>query len=503
MNQEIENSDGSKDPSINFKTGVIWNADNIDVMRGMNSESVDLIYLDPPFNSGRNYYGTRNAKDQKFLDNWSEEQLKEWNLWEGIQNDVDLLRDQKWWTMIELVKEKHSKSMYYYLSFIAVRLLQMKRILKSTGSLYLHCDDTSNSYLKILLDCIFGPKFGPGVGNHGVQITWKRTSSSNRARRRYGRIADTIYVYRKSEKYTHNPQLIDAEQDFNDGSIEYNDHDGRGSYEQYSLAASDIGYKYDYKGYSTPVQGWRFPLEKMRELDKDGRISFPETKKGKIQLKRYLPESRGAPNSCVWIDIKMVNSQAKERTGWETQKPKALLNRIINTSSNPGDIVFDPFCGCGTTLFAALERPDNENRHVIGCEIDSEVCHVINRRVSELNDRKTQDLFQNVEIEVLDCLNDRSLLPVRTDQTDIDEQVPKLGRIDVRKIYGTVLYGEQKGYCPCCGRHIKFDFMDVIHRIPIDRGGTNDRENLQLFCRKCSSTSKGRRTIEERQGEIL
>lgn len=506
MNQDLKIPNGSRNPLINFKTGTIWNADNLDVMRGMNSNTVDLIYLDPPFNSARNYNGTGRAKNQKFLDNWNEEQLKEWNIWEGVQNDTDLLRDQKWWPMMELVKEKHSKSMYFYLSFMAVRLLQMKRILKSTGSLYLHCDDSSNSYLRMILDYIFGYNFGPGASGNGAEITWRRTTSSNMAKRRYGRIADTLYVFRNSETFTHNPQFTNLDQEYVKDKYRYDDKDGKGSYRKDNLTAPSKGYKYDYKGFSSPTKGWRCPIEKMRELDLDGRLSFPENKNGRIQQKRYLSESKGVPVNCIWTDIKVVNSQAKERTGWETQKPKALLNRIIDTSTDPGDIVFDPFCGCSTTLIAALERPDNEKRHVVGCDIDTEVCQVMELRVSELRDQKTQDLFRNVEINVLDCLNDKSLLPIRTDKSEIDEPATDPVRIDVRKIYGTTLYGEQKGYCLGCRRHVEFDFMDVDHKQPIKRGGTNDKDNLQMLCRRCN-TSKGGRTMEEwladRQRNIL
>ena len=487
MNYGLKTPSGSGSPALNFETGVIWNADNLDVMRGMNSSTVDLIYLDPPFNSGRNYIGTGRAKNQKFLDNWSEEQLKEWNFWEGMQNATDLLRDQDWWPMMELVKEKRSKAMYYYLSFMAVRLLQMKRILKSTGSLYLHCDDNSNSYLRILLDHIFGYNFGPGTYGHGAEIRWRRTTSANMARRRYGRVADTIYVFRKSENYTHNTLFTDHDQEYIKAKYRYDDNDGRGRYARADLTAPGTGYKYDYKGFPSPVKGWRCPEATMRDLDKDGRLSLPENENGTIQQKRYLSESKGEPVSSIWTDIKVVNSQAKERTGWETQKPKALLNRIIDTSSNPGDVVFDPFCGGSTTLIAALDRPDNEKRQVIGCDIDSEVCQILDIRVSELKDRKTQDLFRNVEIKVLDCLNDRSLIPVRTDKTDVDDPLTDPVRIDLRKIYGTTLYGEQKGYCPGCKRHVEFDSMDVDHKTPLKRGGTNDFKNLQMLCRNCNS----------------
>ena len=489
MNDGLEILDGSVNPPLNFETGTIWNADNLDVMRGMNSSTVDLIYLDPPFNSARNYSGTGRAKNQKFLDNWNEEQLKEWNVWAGVQDAIDLLRGQDWWPMMELVKEKHSKTMYYYLSFMAVRLLQMKRILKSTGSLYLHCDDSSNSYLRTLLDCIFGYDFGPGTCGHGAEIRWRRTTSSNMARRRYGRVADTIFVFRKSENYTHNTLFTGHDVEYIKANYRYDDNDGRGLYRRDDLTAPSCGYKYDYKGFSSPLQGWRCSEETMRELDKDGRLSLPEREKGRIQQKRYLSESKGVPVSSIWTDIKVVNSQSKERTGWETQKPKALLDRIIDTSSNPGDVVFDPFCGCSTTLIAALDRPDNEKRRVIGCDIDSEVCQVLDLRVSELNDSKTQDLFRNIEIKVLDCIHDRSLIPVRTDNTDATDPPTDPGRIDVKKIYGTKLYGEQRGYCPGCKRHIEFDLMDVDHKIPLNRGGTNDFENLQMLCRNCNSKS--------------
>ena len=153
--------------NLNFEPGTIWNADNLDVMRGMNSETVDLFYLDPPFNSARNYQGQSN----KFLDDWSEKQLSEWEMLDGIRNSQELLKQESWWSSLEVIKEHHSDAMYYYISFMAVRLIKMRRILKPTGSLYLHCDDSSNSYLRMILDIIFGHKNGAGSEGTGAEIT--------------------------------------------------------------------------------------------------------------------------------------------------------------------------------------------------------------------------------------------------------------------------------------------------------------------------------------------
>ena len=485
--------------NLNFETGTIWNADNLDVMRGMNSETVDLIYLDPPFNSARNYQGRGKASKQKFIDNWSEKQLAEWDMLKGIRDNVDLVRTQDWWPMMELVKDKHSKEMYYYLSFMAVRLLQMRRILKQTGTIYLHCDDSSNSYLRMIMDYVFNRKNGPGTEGRGAEITWKRSEGKNNVRTRFGRVTDTIYMYHNNDKCVFNTQYTKLSVD-TQSTYKYNDNDGRGNYSRKGNLAppSGIGYKYSFLGYNPPKNGWRITKKTMEKLYSENRLYLPEDKSKRIMKKVYFAENKGKPVTNLWTDIKNLWSQDKETTGWDTQKLLSLLTRIIKVSSNPGDIVFDPFCGCATTLLAAA----NNGRRFIGCEIDKEVVDITLMRWGDQRDL----LYENKEKRFIEAIRTTTVCPQRTEKSSCNEPPTQLTRSDVRRLYGREIYGIQEGYCPGCKEHEKFKNMDVDHKIPRKKGGTNDRENLQLLCRKCN-TSKGGRTMEEweadRQGNIL
>lgn len=398
---------GGRHRLVNFDTGTIWNADNLKVMRGMNSQTVDLIYLDPPFNSAKNYQGKGKARKQEFMDNWKIENLRGWNMLEGVQADSDLLKEETWWPLMDLVREKHSDEMYYYLCFMAVRIIQMRRILRETGTIYLHCDDSSNSYLRTIMDIVFGKDKGPGAGGRGAEITWQRTSARNNATRNFGRISDTLYVYRKSNKFTHNPQFTSYDEEYIRKNYRHNDNDGRGLYRIDNLTAPGSVNFYEYKGYKPRTRGWSVNIETMIEYDKQDLLYFPKKPNGVIAKKNYLKDGKGTPVGNVWKDINPIASQAKERTGWDTQKPLALLTRILLASSNKGDIVFDPFCGCATTLIAAA----NNNRKFVGCDIDSEVVNVALMRWEQQYDI----LYDSTDKDVRESINVSKTLPNRTD----------------------------------------------------------------------------------------
>lgn len=235
---------------------------------------------------------------------------------------------------------------------MAARLVELHRVLKPTGSLYLHCDPTSSHYLKVVLDTIFDPR------NFRNEIVWKRTSSHNDAKR-WSPVDDIILYYGKSNRVTWNPQYGPYSEEYLTDKYRFKDSDGR----RYRL--SDLrspnprpNLTYDYKGYKPHPNGWAVSRERMEQLDAEGRLQFPKKPEGRIQLKRYLDELPGMPMGTIWSDISPINSMAGERLGYPTQKPLPLLERIINASSNPGDVVLDPFCGCGTAIAAAqkLER---------------------------------------------------------------------------------------------------------------------------------------------------
>lgn len=235
-----------------------------------------------------------------------------------------------------------------YLVNMAPRLVELHRVLKRTGSLYLHCDQTMSHYLKVLLDAIFGAQF------FRSEITWLRTTTHNDAKR-WSPNADIILYYGKSAAVTWNPVYVPHSEAYLASKYRNDDGDGRGPYRLDNITSPNPrpNLTYEWKGHQPPPNGWRYSREKMAELDADGRIWYPDSKDKRPQLRRYLAEQEGTVVGNVWTDIPPINSQAAERLGYPTQKPLALLERIVAASSNPGDVVLDPFCGCGTAVDAA------------------------------------------------------------------------------------------------------------------------------------------------------
>ena len=243
--------------------------------------------------------------------------------------------------------------MMAYLVMMAARLVEMHRVLKPTGSLYLHCDPTASHYLKVVLDCVFGTE------NYRSEVTWQRTNVHSDSKT-WSAVADVILFYSRSAKFTWHAQYLPHSDDHIASKYGHKDADGR------AFTLSDMtspnprpNMMYEWKGHAYPQNGWRYSKETMANLDADRRIWYPDDKSKRPRLKRYLDEMPGRLLSNIWTDIFPINSQAAERLGYPTQKPVALLERIISGSSNPGDVVLDPFCGCGTTVIAAqkMGRP--------------------------------------------------------------------------------------------------------------------------------------------------
>jgi DNA modification methylase len=253
-----------------------------------------------------------------------------------------------------------------YLIYMVQRLLHMKSILRPTGSIFLHCDPTASHYIKVMMDGIFGHK------NFRNEIIWKRrygSSSSVHKSHKFGAVTDTILFYAMSDKSVFNPQYS-----FNDPkyleyverTFKHVDEQGR-RYRIADLAnpAPRPNLMYEYKGYKPPANGWAISREKMEQWDKEGRLHFPKSPDGRIQRRRFHEELKGKPVQSLWDDIDMISSQSDERLGYPTQKPVGLLDRIIQTASHKGQVVFDPFCGCGTTIYSAQKN----ERQWIGCDI--------------------------------------------------------------------------------------------------------------------------------------
>ncbi len=339
----------------------LYYGDNLKVLRdSISASSVDLIYLDPPFNSNASYNvlfrgpsGSDSAAQiEAFDDTWhwtdsAEEAFGE-VLRSGNGGAAEMLR-----AMRSFLGEN---DMMAYLAMMSVRLLELHRVLKPTGSLSLHCDPTASHYLKLLLDAIFG------ASSFGNEIIWKRKAGrgeTNNKDVRFGVSHDVILMYRKTSSAQFFRQYRANNEHYIRTKFTHDDGDGR-KYRLDNLTSPSPrpNLTYEYKGYQPPANGWAVSLERMKEMEAEGRVYFPKDITKRLQRKRYLDELEGETVDTLWDDISPINSQAQERLGYPTQKPVALLERILNASSKPGDVVLDPFCGCGTTVHAAqkMER---------------------------------------------------------------------------------------------------------------------------------------------------
>ncbi len=457
-------------PAPNFTNRTVWVGDNLHVMRGINSECIDLIYLDPPFNSNQDYAAPIGsiAAGAAFKDTWTLSDI-------DVHEHGELAdRNPAAYSVIEAARNASGKSMMSYLIMMAVRLIEMERILKPTGSIYLHCDPTASHYLKLILDTIFGGH------NYRNEIVWKRTSSHNDAKR-FGKIHDVILYYAKNAKeVAFSPVYVDYSADYLREKFKQ-DEDGRW-YKLENLTApyrGGPGGRFEFHGkVPGPTRMWSKNEETMERLWHEGRIKTGRDGKPRLDgLIEYLDEKKGMPVQDWWDDILRVGNTSKERLGYPTQKPIALLDRIIEASSNEGDIVFDPFCGCATTLVAA----DRLERQWAGIDLSPLAVKLVNERISE--DRGALWGGANV-VETL---------PKRTD----------LGELPNYRTHRHRLYGEQEGVCLGCETHFPFKVMEVDHILPKSRGGTDHFENLQLLCTHCNK-SKGSKTMAEwRAGQAL
>ena len=444
----------------NFADKTIWTGDNLDILRGMNSECVDLIYLDPPFNSNQDYAAPVGsaAAGAAFKDTWTLSDLDV--AWMGLIAD-------KQPALAHVIKTSgltHGKGMQSYLTMMAVRLMEMHRVLKPTGSIYLHCDPTASHYLKLLMDSI------NGASNFMAEITWKRTSTHSDSRT-FGNVADIILFY--GDQINTNDVRVPYDPEYVARFYRYDDDDGRGLYRLDNMTSPNPrpNLTYEWRGHQPPVKGWRYSQETMSKLHDEGRIWYPDKPKQRPQLKRYLNEMPGKLADNVWTDIPPINSQAKERIGYPTQKPLALLERIIKASSNEGDIVLDPFCGCATACVAA----DKLGRKWVGIDISPKAVELVNMRLQQ----------------AMGSLFHHGYVTARTDiprRTDIEAPIPY-------RQNKHVLFGQQEGLCNGCRTEFPFRIFEVDHIIPQSRGGTDHLENLQLLCPSCNRI-KGNRPHE-------
>lgn len=370
-------------------TNKLFYGDNLEILREyIPDESVDLVYLDPPFNSNRNYSvlfkdesgEESEAQIEAFEDTWHWSETAEETFRDLVTNAPDEVAKA-----ISALRELvGTNQVMAYLVMMAARLVELHRVLKPTGSLYLHCDPTASHYLKVVMDAIFDPR------NFRNEIVWQRTAAKGDARRKFGWIHDALLVYGKTRDTWFQPVKREPDSAYRE-RFKFVDNDGRGPYQSAPLDSPNPrpNLTYNYKGYEPPAKGWRVSREVMERLDKEGRLILPPKKGGRIRRKVYLADE-GAPNAGdVWTDIPPLQSAAAERLGYPTQKPEALLERVISASSNIEDVVLDPFCGCGTAVAAAQKL----GRKWIGID----VTHLS----VALQKYRLEAMFPDIEIEVI------------------------------------------------------------------------------------------------------
>ena len=350
----------------------LYYGDNLEILRNREyfpDECVDLIYLDPPFNSNRNYnvlFKSESGADSEaqitaFEDTWHWGETAE-----ATYDELVVDAPHKVSTAIAALMDLIERNqMMAYLVMMTARLVELHRVLKPTGSLYLHCDPTASHYLKVILDAIFG------VENYRQEIVWRRAAGrakgSQFAARTFGTDTDSICFYSKRHKYTFKALYIPLTEDEIDEKFPHTDERGRYNTDVPIFRQPSMGPRpnlcYEYNGVRNPhPSGWRVSKEKLAEMNNRGEIIW---RTGKRPLRKsYLKDYRGKPLGSLWADIPNVTG-GKERLGYPTQKPEALLERIIRASSNEGDVVLDPFCGCGTAIAAAHKL----GRNWIGIDI--------------------------------------------------------------------------------------------------------------------------------------
>ena len=363
----------------------LFYGDNLDVLRNhIEDASVDLVYLDPPFNSNANYNVLFKSPDGKqsqsqieaFEDTWhwtdTAEAAFDDVMRSGHSDAAEMLR-----AMRAMLKEN---DMMAYLAMMAVRLIELHRVLKPTGSLYLHCDPTASHYLKMLLDAVFGVK------NYRNEIVWKRTSSHNDSGR-FGKIHDVIFYFAKSNSFKFNPQRTALDPEYVKKVYSRTDENGRRYRLDNIMAPNGRGPIYEWGGIT---KAWRYTKENMERLHREGRIKlYPDGRAMINAYVRYLDENEGQLIQDWWSDVGVIAAPSKERLGYPTQKPVALLERILKASSNEGDVVLDPFCGCGTTIHAA----EKLNRSWIGIDVTHLAIGLIRDRLRDAFPQADFDVY--------------------------------------------------------------------------------------------------------------
>ena len=484
----------------NFNNRTLYHMDNLDVLRGMNSESIHLIATDPPFNKGRDFHATPDslAAGARFQDRWKWDNDVHPDWVDKIQDDWPAV-----WSVIEASRVSWGDDMAAFLCFMGVRLMEMRRVLRPDGSIYLHCDPTASHYLKALMDAILGRR------NFRTEITWQRTETHNTGNY-YGNIADIILFYTKSDKSTWNRQFHqydDGNQRYSEEFLKrfrYIDDNGR-RYRVDNLTAprpdSNSG-KFTWRGTTPgPTRGWGYRFEQLEQWWAEGRIHTKRDGTPRLDgLKIYLDESKGKPLQNIWNDVKRIPNTSHERTGYPTQKPLALYERIIQASSNEGDWVLDPFAGCATTPIAA----ERLGRRWVGIDIWDKAHPTVLERLEKEGLAVPQSDAEQPNLLTFGDVYYSSAPPVRSD--DEGESIPYLRlRAAVQEPPGPKmsraemferLIEEWGLVCRGCNR--LFDdplYLQLDHNTPRSDGGLNHISNRMLLCGPCNRIKSNTLTL--------
>ena len=462
----------------------LYQLDNLDVLRGINSNTIDLIATDPPFNKGRDFHATPESLSAgaSFQDrwNWDDDIHGPW---------IDLIKDSHpdVWNVIESANTSYGQDMGAFLCFLGVRILEMHRVLKDTGSIYLQCDPTASHYIKTLLDAIFGKK------NFRNEIVWKRKHEKhNLAKNRLPVIHDSIFWYVKSDRTTYNIQY----EPYSDAYVEsnYKHIDERGRYSTFPCTNDAGGNKeYEFRGIR---RAWRFSPETMQRLWDDGMLTQAKPT-SPFRYKKYLDTDAGIKVDDLWLNF--PSPRGASSTGYPTQKPLELYERIIRASSNPGDLVLDPFAGCATTCVAA----ERLGRSWIGIDIWGKTHEVTLERLKREcwlatdADARPDLLVSAGTVEL------HEEPPVRTDSGVA--AAPRLktlhGKAKLKKMPRSEVMAallERNGGPICDGCYIRMPherYMEIDHDKPRHAGGKDDLSNYNLLCGPCNRLKSHRYTI--------
>lgn len=475
-------------PDPNWRNRTLFHGDNLDFLRGMNSGSVHLIATDPPFNKGRDFHATPDslAAGARFQDRWSWSNDVEGAWIDQMQDDWPAV-----WEVIDAARAAWGDDMAAFLCFMGVRVIEMRRVLRDDGSLYLHCDPTASHYLKALLDAVFGRR---QFRNEIVWRRYDRPKGSQHKSQRFGRSSDAILFYAKSEHVRFNANAVRRPLTETEIAKRFSSKDAKGRFMSGPLIRGvSMGERpnlvFPFQGYTPGPAGWRMERDKLQAIVDRGDFYF--TSNG-IPRRKFRPgDAAGAMVDNVWTDIGPLGAQDQERTGYPTQKPLALYERIVAASSTPGDIVLDPFAGCATTPVAA----ERQGRQWVAMDIWEGAADIVRQRLADnrqlLTDADPQIHYETEPPERTDAGDDAAPF-LQVTERYAEPNGPRMSRAEMYDF----LLAQHGPKCQGCDwiahdpRHLELD-----HNTPRSDGGLNHITNRILLCGPCNRLKSNTYTL--------